>query len=45
MQLKRLLSLPLLNHGQTNKNNALNYWDIKTISKQYHDQMQNMLTG
>ena len=43
--IKKAFELTLLNHGQTNKNNALNYWDIKTISKQYHDQMQNMLTG
>jgi len=33
----------LLNHGQTNKNSALNHWDVKTISKQYHYEMQNLL--
>ena len=43
--IKKAFELTLLNHGQNNKNNALNYWDIKTISKQYHDQMQNILTG
>ena len=41
--IKKAFELTLLNHGQNNKNNALNYWDIKTISKQYHDQMQNLL--
>ena len=43
--IKKAFELTLLNHGQTNKNNALHQWDIKTISKQYLDQMQNMLTG
>jgi hypothetical protein len=43
--IKKAFELTLLNHGQTNKNNALNNWDIKTISKQYHDQIQNLLTG
>ena len=41
--IKKAFDLTLLNHGQTNKNNALNNWDIKTISKQYRDQMQNLL--
>ena len=41
--IKKAFELTLLNHGQTNKNNALNNWDIKTISKQYHDQIQNLL--
>jgi len=41
--IKKAFELTLLNHGQTNKNNALNNWDIKTISKQYRDQMQNLL--
>ena len=43
--IKKAFDLTLLNHGQTNKNNALNHWDVKTISKQYHDQIQNLLTG
>ena len=43
--IKKAFELTLLNHGQNNKNYALNYWDVKTISKQYHDQMQNMLKG
>ena len=43
--IKRAFELTLLNHGQNNKNNALLNWDVKTISKQYHDQMQNMLKG
>jgi hypothetical protein len=43
--IKKAFELTLLNHGQTNKNNALNHWDVKIISKQYHDQMQNLLTG
>ena len=42
--IKKAFELTLLNHGQTNKNTALHHWDIKTISKQYHDQMQNILT-
>ena len=43
--IKKAFELTWLNHGQNNKNYALNYWDVKTISKQYHDQMQNMLKG
>ena len=43
--IKKAFELTLLNHGQTNRHNALLNWDIKTISKQYHDQMQNLLTG
>ena len=43
--IKKAFELTLLNHGQTNKNSALNHWDVKTISKQYHDQIQNLLTG
>ena len=43
--IKKAFELTLLNHGQTNKNKALHQWDIKTISKQYLDQMQNMLIG
>ena len=42
--IKKAFELTLLNHGQTNRHNALLNWDIKTISKQYHDQMQNILT-
>jgi len=41
--IKKAFELTLLNHGQNNKNYALNYWDVKTISKQYHDQIQNLL--
>ena len=42
--IKKAFELTLLNHGQTNKNSALNHWDVKSISKQYHNEMQNILT-
>ena len=43
--IKKAFELTLLNHGHANRHKALHQWDIKTISKQYLDQMQNMLTG
>ena len=43
--IKKAFERILLNHGHANRHKALHQWDIKTISKQYLDQMQNMLTG